>query len=97
LRTLQHAGSHALSLARHFGNLDLAKLQGPDAIYFDLVGRVLIHYPSAWAIPLAVLAAALFIGGTWFKISRGEASPWKFPIAWLAWGVNLLLIGALFR
>jgi hypothetical protein len=97
LRTLQHAGSHALSLARHFGNLDLANLQGPDAVYFDLVSRVLIHYPSAWAIPLAVLAAVLFIGGAWFKISRGEASPWKFPIAWLAWGVNLLLVGALFR
>jgi hypothetical protein len=45
LRSLQHQGSCALSLARHFGNLDLAILRGPDAVYFDFLGRVLIHYP----------------------------------------------------
>ena len=97
LRSLQHEGSHALNLARHFGNLDLATLHGTDAVYFDLLGRVLIHYPSAWAIPLALMATVLFIGGTWFEIKRGEASPWKLALAWLGWGVNLLVVGALFR
>jgi len=97
LRTLQQEGCIALGLARHFGNLDLAALQGSDAVYFDLLGRVLVHYPSAWAIPLALLAAALFAGVVWVQIKRGEATPWKLAGAWLAWTLNLLLVGALFR
>jgi hypothetical protein len=95
LRTLQHEGSCTLSLARHFGNLDLAGLHGTDAVYFDFLGRVLIRYPDAWAIPLALLAAVLFIGVAWLKIRRAEASPWKLAGAWLAWGANLLLVGVL--
>src|SRR5262249_21979909 len=59
--TLQHEGSYALSLARQFGNLDLAELKGGDAIYFDLLERALVWYPGAWAIPLAVLATILFL------------------------------------
>ena len=96
LRSLQHEGSYALSLARHFGNLDLAGLRGADAVYFDFLGRVLIRYPSAWAIPLALLAAMLFIGAAWIKIRQTEASPWKLAGACLASGLNLLLVGALF-
>jgi hypothetical protein len=96
LRSLQHQGSCALNLARHFGNLDLAILRGSDAVYFDLLGRVLIHYPAAWSIPLAMLASLIFIGTAWLKIIRAEASPWKLIGSLLAWAVNLLLVGALF-
>jgi hypothetical protein len=96
LRTLQHEGSCALSLARHFGNLDLADLHGTDAVYFDFLGRVLIRYPGTWAIPLALLTAVLLMGAVWLKIRQVEASPWKLAGAWLAWGANLLLVGVLF-
>lgn len=96
LKTLQHAGSLALGLARHFGNMDLTALRGPDAVYFDLLGRRLIRYPIAWAVPLALLGLALFIGVTWFAKRRGAVSGWKLAGAALAWGAALLLIGALF-
>jgi hypothetical protein len=59
-RSLQHQGSYALALARHFGNLSLEKTRGTDAVYFDLFGKFLVHYSSAWALPLMILAAALY-------------------------------------
>lgn len=61
-RSIQHDGSYALSLARHFGNLNLENQRAADAIYFDLLGSTLISYPASWAIPLAVLALLLFVG-----------------------------------
>lgn len=61
LRTLQHQGSYALGLGRHFGNLDLTEIpQGDSSVFFNY-GRLLIHYPSGWALPLAVTAVALAV------------------------------------
>lgn len=61
-RSLQHQGEYALSLARHFGNLDLsaAKSTG-NSIYFNLFGDLLIRYPQSFALPLAVIT--LLLGG----------------------------------
>jgi len=59
--SLQHDGSYALALARHFGELDLAHTSAPDAIYFSLLGTT-VHYPEALAVPLMVLAIFLFLG-----------------------------------
>lgn len=62
-RSLQHHGDTALALARHFGALDLRGLaEGPDAVYFDLLGRVLVHYPVAWARAFAVATLLVFVG-----------------------------------
>ena len=55
--SLQHHGSYALSLARHFGNLDLDHLPDePDAIYFPVFGPHLIVYPAAWALAFMLTA-----------------------------------------
>lgn len=59
--SLQHHGSYQLALARHFANLDLDDIASEDAVYFN-VGGFLVQYPESWAVPLAVLAAALFVG-----------------------------------
>ena len=70
--SIQHQGSYAISLTRHFGNLDLSNLsQDKNSIYFNIFSLALIIYPEAWAIPLAVLTALIFIGlvvlGIWRK------------------------------
>ena len=62
LSSLQHEGLYALGLAQHFGNLDLTDLPSPNAIYFDVLGRSLIHYPESWAAALMVGAIALYLG-----------------------------------
>lgn len=62
-RSLQHHGSYALALARHFGNLDLAPLSGAgrgDAVYFNALGPVFVSYPEAWAALLTAVVALAF-------------------------------------
>lgn len=59
--SLQHRGSYALALARHFGNLDLSQTRERNAIYFDLFGNLLVHYSSVWVIPLTMFVSALFV------------------------------------
>jgi hypothetical protein len=58
--SLRHMGSYALPLARHFGNSQLDFSGARPAVYFDLFGFGLVHYPQAWVMPLAVGTALLF-------------------------------------
>ncbi len=61
--SIQHQGSYAMSLTRHFGNLDLSNLLQDDSpIYFDILSLAFIIYPEAWAFPFAILTALLFVG-----------------------------------
>src|SRR2546423_7577229 len=43
-RSLQHHGSYALALARHFANLDFSEGKRGNAVYFNFIGQTLIHY-----------------------------------------------------
>lgn len=67
-RSLQQHGDTALALGRHFLAADLRALtqagQG-EAIYFDLLGRVLLLYPATLAWPLTALALAAFAALLW--------------------------------
>lgn len=60
LRSLQHEGSYALTLAHKFGTLDLARTSAPDAVYFN-VGRWTVRYPEAWTQPVLALALLLLV------------------------------------
>jgi hypothetical protein len=71
-RSVQHHGSYALSLARHFGDRRLEGVGGGgDAVYFDLLGSTLVHYPSGLVLPLTILAAVLFAGVLVLGVRRG--------------------------
>jgi hypothetical protein len=64
-RSLQHDGSYALSLTRHFGDLDLNSVldsRGRNAVYFTLFRGLLISYPTTWAMPLAIVAGLVLAG-----------------------------------
>jgi hypothetical protein len=60
-RTLQHQGDNALATARHFGHLDLDKTEEDDVVYTSLLNKVVVSYSKLWALPLAFLAAAVFL------------------------------------
>src|ERR1043165_297363 len=62
LRSLQHQGSYALSLARHFGNLDLENPKARDHVFFNTIGSVFVHYSEAWVMPLVYLTSLLLVG-----------------------------------
>lgn len=97
LRCLQHDGSYALSLTRHFGNLDLTARDGGDAVYFDLFGRVLVRYPAAWALPLAGPAAVLWGGCLLLGIKRGQVAPGQLALAALGLLMNVAIVLCVFR
>lgn len=65
--SLQHHGTYALALARRFGNasLDTPSSSG-NAVYFDLLGRWLVHYSTKWVLPATVLITFIFVAITWF-------------------------------
>ena len=59
--SLQHHGSYLLALTRHFGNLDLRQIRSANAVYFDVLGSTLIHYPYSWIVPITILVLILFL------------------------------------
>jgi hypothetical protein len=61
-RSLQHHGETMLALTRRLGNLDLEQIQKPDAVFFNLIGPIFIHYSEQWVIPLSIFVTLLFAG-----------------------------------
>lgn len=72
-RSVQHFGGYAVGLVRHFGNRDLADLtSGVDAIFFNAWPGLVIHYPTTWALPLALLGMATLLGVIFLGVRRGR-------------------------
>lgn len=72
--SVQHAGSYALALTRHFGDADLEALTGDgtgDATWFNTVGFYLVHYPMGWVPWLGGLALALLLLVVVTALGRG--------------------------
>jgi hypothetical protein len=61
VRTVQHQGSYVVALTKQFGNVDLNQTSNHNAVYFDLFGRMLVHYSYVWVIPLTLLTGVLFV------------------------------------
>ena len=68
-RSLQHMGSYALALTRHFGNVSLDHTKAPDEVYFNVFG-FMVHYPEGWAVPLMAFAVLLFVAVAAFGFRR---------------------------
>ena len=73
-RSLQHHGSYALALARRFGDLDLSDLKSRDAVYFNALGPVFVHYSEAWVWPLTALVCLLFVVAVLAGLKRRRLS-----------------------
>ena len=90
--SIQHLGSYAISLTRHFGNLDLSNLrQDKNPIYFDIFNLALINYSESWALPLAVLAALIFIGLVILGWRQKKVSLVGLLLGALAFLLNMLM------
>jgi hypothetical protein len=87
--SIQHQGYHALSLARHFGNLDqLLDPREPDVVYFSVLRLLTVAYPSTWAIPLAIVVTAVYCGVLVFGLKR-RILTWNG----MGYGAFILLVG----
>ena len=87
LASLQHQGEYTLGLVQTFGMADLGAVPGTgEAIYFDLLGRTLVHYPSGlrWILLLSGLAVWGWLLALQWR--RGEVR-----LGRVGWGVLVAL------
>jgi hypothetical protein len=86
--SLQHQGDYAVELARWFGNVDQIEPGRGNAIYFDVLGRVLVHYSSRIGT-LLVIAAALLLAWIFFRGFQQK----KLSVARFAVSIGIALAG----
>jgi hypothetical protein len=94
LRTLQHAGSYALALTRHFGELDLDRTAEGRAIYFDILGKMLVRYSQKWVLPLTIFGAILFAWIFTYGFLKGRLTLTGIGVGFLALLVSMISSGA---
>lgn len=88
--TLQHLGSNALALTRHYASVALGPVPAAEGVYFNLLGLGPLWVLSAGTARAVALAAlALAVGACWISRSRGEGRLAGVPLAW-----GLVLLGA---
>jgi Zn-dependent M28 family amino/carboxypeptidase len=90
-RSVQHQGLHALSLARHFGNLDHDDPRAPDVVYFNPVGRWLVAYPLTWVGPMAIAAGLLYVGLVVLGWRTGRVKAGGLAVGFVAFPVAIAL------
>ena len=89
LRSLQHHGSNALSLARRFGGIDLGQpTDDGETVFFTIFGAWVIRYPAAWVLPLAFV----IVLGFGVVVGRRRSSSIR-QLLWGAWIAFLSIIG----
>ncbi len=76
LRSVQHMGAYALSLARRFSAADLRQLSGSDVVYFDVVSGVVLSYPMSLALPICALLLIACFAVSRLSCRTGRATPW---------------------
>ncbi len=92
--TLQHHGENALAAVRAFAKSDLEHPPQGDAVYFDVLGRVVVRWPAASTAPLAILALVVLLLAV-ARLGRGGELTWmRVALAALAWLSTVLLAGA---
>jgi len=79
-RSVQHDGSYALALTRHFGNTSLENLKAPDELYFTILPGLTIHYSEAWSLPLTIALIVAFLGVVVLGFVRGRLSVGKLVL-----------------
>jgi hypothetical protein len=90
-RSLQHQGLHALTLSRHFANLDQDDPREPDVVYFNPVGRWLVFYPGSWVKPLAIGAAMLYVGVLFLEWRSRRVKVGGLAVGFVAFPIALAL------
>ena len=94
-RTLQQHGEQALSLVRHFGNVDLdGLLAAPDAVYFSLLPGVVVRYGRALALPLAMGASLLALAVVVYGWRRRAFGLWALLAGILVVPLGLVAVVA---
>lgn len=72
---VQHVGDQFLALVRHLGDQPTLDASTPDQTFFPVLGR-LVHYPTGWAMPLAIAGGLCFVATVYLGF-RTSALTWR--------------------
>jgi peptidase M28-like protein len=86
LASLQHQGDNGLGAVRGLGQADLAHAPRGSAVFFDVLGWGVVHWPRPWTPPFALLVLALLLAAVW----RGRAIG-ALTVGQVAFGLLALL------
>ncbi len=95
LYSLQHHGDNALPAVAALANSDLANLPRREAVFFDVFGRVLIHWPASRSLPVALVVALLLVAQIVWMIRNNRLSLRDFLWGMVAWLVTMVVTGLL--
>ena len=74
--SVQHQGDNMLAMVRALADADLANAPKGDALYMDVLSRIVMRVPMEWAMPLVLLALAL-VAYTGYAFSKGAERRWS--------------------
>ena len=89
-RTLQHQGENALALAKHLGRLDLEDVRGDDVVYFSVLNRTILHYPTSWAPAASLIPAVVWLLAVVIGIGKGRVKVADLLVGLAAWPMALV-------
>ena len=85
LSSLQQHGNYGIGVARHFGNMEIGNVDGPDAIYFNTIGTHMVCYPASWGRYITVAAVLVAASFLVYALATGTVSVSGFALGFLAW------------
>ncbi len=95
LSTLQHHGENALPAVVALANSDLTDPPQKEAVFFDLFGRWLIHWPAPRTLPVALAAAILLLLQIGWMIRNNRLTLREFLWGMIGWLVSMTVTGLL--
>jgi MFS family permease len=96
-KVLQHQGSYALGLLRHFGNLDLSHLKEINAVnstYFNPFRASLWSYSERWTLPLTLLAVFEYAVSVQVGLANNFLNWLNLGLGFLIFLVGVAAVGA---
>jgi hypothetical protein len=87
---VQHVGDQLLALVRTLGDQPTFDERALDQTFFPILGR-LVHYPTGWALPLAILAGLVYAGTLLYGFRKGELTWRGLGLGFVAFLVGLVL------
>lgn len=93
--SLQHQGEYALTLTRAFASGDLGPVRDGETVYFNVIDGLLVVYPRRLALPLALVAAGLYVAVVALGLRRRRVSPSGLVAGAVNSFLSLVFMGAL--
>ena len=91
--SLQDHGQHMLSMLRHVSKVDLAHTNAPNLVYFDLLGRFLVHYSETTSLVLSLLLALVILLGLGYAFQQRLIVWWRVGLGLLFYLVSAGVVG----